>query len=227
MKPFLVLVALLGALLQGRAQITVEVQFDQDQFLPAEALIARVRISNFSGQTLLFGETPDWLVLNVESPDGHVVEKISQPAVTGKFSLASSSIATKRVNLAPHFNLTRPGRYLVSASVRIAQWDREWLGKGSGFTIIKGVKLWEQDFGVPRAGGEPEFGPYALLQARYLKRMTLYARVSDLPENRIFKVEPIGPMVSFSKPEGQVDALNNLHVLWQVGPRSFQYVILN
>ncbi|HEY6168153.1 MAG TPA: hypothetical protein VI454_08950 [Verrucomicrobiae bacterium] len=228
MKAILALILSLAALLRASAQISVEVQFEQDQYLPNEALMAKVRVVNFSGQTLPFGESEDWLKFHIESRDGYVVEKVADAPVSGKFELESSSAGTKRVNLAPYFNVSRPGRYLVSATVKIKTWDREWTSKSAGFDVIKGTKLWEQDFGVPRPGGaEPELRRYALLQAAYLKQLTLYARVSDVNEVRVFKVYPIGPMVSFSKPEGQVDKTSNLHVLWQVGARSFQYVVVN
>ena len=228
MKPIAAALLVLASAVAAMAQVNVEVRFDQDQFLPNEKLVAKVRVSNFSGQKLQFGDTDDWLVLNVESREGKIVEKLAEVPVKGAFELDSSSAGTKRIDLAPYFNLTQPGRYLVTATIKVKQWNREWSSKGSGFNIIKGTKLWEQDFGVPRAGsGEPELRKYSLLQAIYLKQITLYARVSDVNENRVFKVYPIGPMVSFSKPESQVDKYNNLHVIWQVGARSFQYVMLN
>ena len=34
-------------------------------------------------------------------------------------------------------------------------------------------------------------------------------------------------MVSFSVPEHQIDKTNNLHVLYQTGPRSFNYSVVN
>ena len=228
MKPLFAVFFLAGLAVRVAAQISVEVQFDQDQFLPNEALVAKVRVANFSGQTVPFGEGADWLKFQIESRDGYVVEKLGDAPVSGKFELESSSTGIKRVNLAPYFNVTRPGRYLVTATVKIKPWDREWTSKGAGFNIIKGTKLWEQDFGVPgRGDAAPELRKFALLQAAYLKQLTLYARVSDAGELRVFKVHPIGPMVSFSKPEGQVDKTSNLHVLWQVGARGFQYVVMN
>ena len=46
---------LLAVLAPASAQVTVEVSLDQDQFLPGEAIIAAVRITNRSGQTLRLG----------------------------------------------------------------------------------------------------------------------------------------------------------------------------
>ena len=68
---------------------------------------------------------------------------------------------------------------------------------------------------------------YILQQAVYLKQMKLYLRLTDATGTTVFKVFPIAPMVSFSQPEAQVDQLSNLHVLSQIGARSFRYCIIN
>jgi len=215
----------------GFAQVTVEVALDQDQFLPSEALMASVRIANRSGQTLHLGDEADWLTLSVEAREGFIVPKADEIVVVGGFTLDSSQIATKRVNLTPHFNLSKPGRYSVTASVRIKQWEREFTSRPKSFDIIHGNKLWEQDFGVPQLGGartaNPEVRRYALQQARYLKELKLYVLLTDAAESRVFRVFPVGSMVSFSQPEPQVDKQSNLHVLFQTGARAFSYCVVN
>ena len=226
---------LLGVLLVSMcslsAQVTVEVVLDQDQFLPAELLVATVRITNRSGQTLALGQTPDWLTFSVGAREGFVVSKGDEVPVTGEFVLESSKVATKRVNLAPHFSLTKPGRYSVTASVRIQQWDREFSSQPKSFDIIHGIKLWEQDFGVPQPAGtgttSPEVRKYALQQANYLKELKLYVRLTDAAETQVYRVFPLGALVSFGRPEPQVDKEGNLHVLFQTGARSFSYCVIN
>ena len=73
----------------------------------------------------------------------------------------------------------------------------------------------------------PEVRKYALQQAIHLKQLKLYARVSDQSESRVFRVFPIGPMISFSKPECQIDKSSNLHVLYQTAAKSFNYSVIN
>ncbi len=220
----------LGFCPQLAAQVTVEVVLDQDQFLPREALRVGVRITNYSGQTLQFGADADWLRFTVERQDGNLVPQQGEIPVRGEFDVESSSVATKRVDIAPYVNLVTPGRYQVTASVHIKQWEKELTTRPKGFDVFTGTRLWEQDFGVPSPVGEnrpPEVRKYALQQALHLKQMKLYARVTDQAESRFFGVFPLGPMVSFSKPECQIDKTNNLHVLYQTGPRSFNYSVIN
>jgi hypothetical protein len=214
------------------AQVTVEVTLPQGQFLPGESLLAAVRITNRSGQKLHLGADQDWLRFDVESREGSVVAKLSDPHVIGEFDLDSLKTATKRVDLAPHFNMIQLGRYSITATVKIKSWDRELASTPKPFDIIHGAKLWEQEFGVPvraeTTSGTPEVRKYILEQANYLKgQLRMYLRVTDGTGARNFRVVPIGQMVSFSRPEAQLDKSNNLHVLYANGPRSFSYFSFN
>lgn len=210
------------------AQVNVDLSLDQDQFLPGESLQIGVRIINFSGQTLRVGKDNDWLRFTIEGAGNSIVPISGDVPVQGEFEVESSTVATRRVDLEPYFALNHPGRYLVTATVKLKQWDKDLVSKSKAFNIIAGTKLWEQDFGVPNAAGQsPEVRKYALQQAIHLKQMKLYARVTDQSESRVFRVFPIGPMVSFSKPECQIDKSSNLHVLYQTGARSFNYSVIN
>src|SRR5882672_5066961 len=209
---------LLASLVPVSAQLTVEDAQTQDQFLPGEALPTAVRITNRSGQTLRLGAEEDWLTFSIEGRDGGRVTKLSEVPVTGPFVLDSSKMATKRVDLAPYFSVTKPGRYSITATVRIKQWNLETNSPPRDFFVIEGAKLWEQEFGVPKSseiGDVPEVRKYILQQANYIKgELRLYLRVTDVTGARIFRVSQIGPIVSFSRPDFRVDKLSNLHVLY-------------
>jgi len=51
-------------------------------------------------------------------------------------------------------------------------------------------------------------------------QLRMYVQVSDESETHIFKIQAIGPMVSFSQPEAQLDRLSNLHVIYQAARAS-------
>jgi len=216
------------------AQITVEVLQDQDQFLPGEALQVAVRITNRSGQTLRLGGDDNWLTFGVESMAGSVVRKTGEAPVPREVTIVESSKrATIRVDLAPYFALNQPGRYLITATVRIPDWPREIPpSPGKAFDIIEGAKLWEQEFGLPPSPGAtnaiPEVRKYILQQANYIKgKLRLYLRVTDGSGSKTFRVFPIGTLFSFSRPEFQVDKLSRLHCLYENGPHAFSYTIFD
>jgi hypothetical protein len=227
-----ILALLFTSALPSLGQVSVEVALEQEQFLVGEAIPAAVRITNRSGQTLRFGSDAEWLTFLVESRDGFIVVKNEEVPVLGEFTLESSKMATRRVDLAPYFALTHPGRYNVTATVRVKEWDARVASPPKGFDTINGAKLWSQEFGVPVTDGQtnriPEVRKYTLQQANYLRnQLRLYVRLTDAAESKVLKVFPIGPMVSFGQPEAQLDRVSNLHVLHQVGPRTFSYAAIN
>lgn len=219
---------LLGATLLSTAQVTVEVVVEQAQFLRDEPLAVKVRVTNRSGRTLQLGQDNEWIAFAIESLDGAVVSKLAEPQVSGSFALESAQVATRLVDLMPCFDLSQPGRYTVAATVKIKEWDDEVAGKPKPFEIIRGTRLWEQAFGLPASGGgPPEVRKYVLQQASYRKELRLYLRLTDADEQRVFRVFPLAPMVSFSQPEAQVDKASYLHVLCQTGARSFLFYVIN
>jgi hypothetical protein len=60
-----------------------------------------------------------------------------------------------------------------------------------------------------------------------MKMSRLYLRVTDVEDTRVFRVASMGQVVSFGKPEAQVDRLSKLHVLLQNGPRTFSYAVFD
>jgi hypothetical protein len=219
-------------LFSASAQVTVEVMLDQEQFLPSEALPVAVRITNRSGQPLHLGADADWLTFSVSSADGFVVTKIADPPVVGEFDLGSSLMATKRVDLAPYFKLVREGGYRIVATVRIKNWNQDLASEPRTFDVIEGAKLWSQTFGLPVPAGmtntAPEIRKYTLEEANYLhSQLRMYVEVTDELERHVFKVRAIGPMVSFSQPEAQIDRLSYLHVLYQGSARTFTYTLVS
>jgi hypothetical protein len=228
--PILALVLL--AFCRASAQVDVEVVLNQEQFLPSESVPVAVRVTNRSGQTLHLGADADWLTFSVESADGFIVMKNAEVPVLGEFDLGSSQVATKRVDLQPYFGLTRQGRYRIVATLRIKAWSVETASPPKDFDVISGAELWSQDFGVPIPAGvtnrPPEVRKYTLEEANYLReQLRMYVMVSDASGSRVFKVSAIGPMVSFSQPEEQLDPSSNLHVIYQSGAKTFTYSVVN
>jgi hypothetical protein len=212
--------------------MSIEVTLDQQQFLPGEKLTAAIRITNRSGQTLHLGDDEDWLSLSIEGQDGSVLPRFGDIPVQGEFTLDSSKVATKRIDLAPYFPLTTPGRYSIIATVKVKEWGNERTSNPKGFYIIRGSHLWEQEFGVPKRATDtnalPELRKYMLQQANYVRgNLRLYLRITDPGESKIFRVIPIGMMLSFSHPEAQIDTESNLHLIYLNSPHALSYSVFN
>ena len=226
-KTLLCVFVLLAFAFTVQGQVTVELLLEQDHFIRDESLPVKVRISNRSGQTLKLGEDEDWLTFNVESRDGYPVRRFGETPVREPFILESASAATRKVDIMPYFSVSRPGRYVVTATVKIKDWGEHVVSSPRMFDVVTGQKIWEQEFGVPARAGSPEVRKYTLQQANYIKRRMLYLRLTDDKDTQVFRVVPVGPLVSFSKPEAQLDRDSNLHVLFQTGARAFYYVVIS
>src|SRR6266478_8096617 len=152
MKSFpFVLGFFLASAFWSAAQVSVELVLDQEQFLLNESLPVKVRITNRSGKTLQLGQEKNWLSFSIESRDGYLVTPLEELPAAGDLSIESSMVAYRTVDLMPYFDLSKPGHYTVSASLKIKQWNEEIPSKAKNFEIARGTKIWEQEFGVPSA----------------------------------------------------------------------------
>ncbi len=222
----LIILMFLAAMPGGRAQMAVEITADQEQFLRDEGVRLRVRITNRSGQAVRLGTDKAWLSFAVDNHDGGGISRIGEVGVEGAFTLDSGHVATRHVDLAEGFDLAEPGRYTVTATVQVKEWASDVSSPPKRIEIVRGTKIWEQEFGVPAASGLPEIRRYTLQQATFKKQLRLYLRISDAEDRHVFKVLPLGSMVSFSRPEAQLDGNSDLSVIFQTGARSFLFHII-
>lgn len=217
---------------QQQPEVTLELLSSQTQFLPAEKLPISVRITNHSGRNLKLGQNEEWLTFSVEETKGGVVVRRDDPKVDGEFDLESGSRATFKVDIAPHFELNRPGSFRISAQMHLPELNNLIVDSAPfAFDVITGSTVWSQTFGVPvKNGDKTDFvdrRTYLLQQANYLKEVRLYLRIADAAQGFTYAVFPIGPVVSFSKPTPLIDAQARLHVLHQFGMRTYAYHIFS
>ncbi len=206
------------------AQIDARLSLAQEAYLPGESLEAAVQISNFTGRRLTFGREPLWLRFNIEAIEGSVVNQLSDIAESGAFSLDPSTRGTIRYDLQPHFDLSRPGRYRLTAII-VTPDREEVISSPVNFEVIRGSRLWEREIGLPGTAGN-EQRKYLLQQANYLKEVRLYVRITDLSESVTFKVIPLGRMVSFARPQPVVDRKSQLHILNQITAEDYMYMLI-
>lgn len=230
LRMFLSLLAL-SPLCLLRGQVTVELEFEKDFYIADESMTASVRITNFSGRSLVFGQDNDWLRFLVEQEDGFLAKQKGLPPVVGEFEIPNASRGTRRVNLAPYYKMTVPGRYQVTASVFSRELDEILQSSPVQVSIIRATTLWQKEFGL--AVGEDEEGKpsyeirkYVLIRALNNNRPELYVRVASRDDSKVYGVFPVGNLVAFGAPEAQVDRQSRLHLLQQYGARSFRYLVV-
>jgi hypothetical protein len=236
-RKFATLLVLLSAAAQGlQAQpngVTAELRLGQDQYLPDEDVRLQVTIANRSGQPVVLGTDNQWIAFNIVGEHEYVVPKQGEMPVQSPFTLQSGQSVTREFNPTPYFRFREPGRYSLSATIRIAQWKQVIVCKPVAFTVSEGVPLphlGDLTIGVPPSPGAtnvpPEVRRYSLLKASDLNELRLYFRLTD-QNGRTLRVFPLARMLSFSDPAAEIDRANNLHVLLQTGARTFTYSVLD
>jgi hypothetical protein len=209
--------------LRSQSQISVEIQLDQRQFLRNESLPVKVRLLNRSGQAVKLGEVPDWLSFSVETRDGKPVNPVEPILAGGNFDLESAESVTKQLDLATGYDFSQPGSYRVTALVRFPKLNFSATSSTQPFDIVRGSQIWQEVCGIPVTNGPPRWITYSLIQANHVKQLKLYVRVAEEPEGGFVRVLPLGQVVAFAKPEQMIDRSSALHILYQTGPRSFEY----
>lgn len=217
-------------LFNASAQVAVELKLDQEQFLPGEAIPVTVRVTNYSGQTLHLGGD-GWLTFFIQADDGSLVPQKTDPPVKDPFDLDNGDVGIKRMDLAPYFDLGHDGTYRITATVHIKEWNTDLPSAPQTFDIIEGAELWSQAFGVPDSSAPdqpPRVRKYTLVEANYLRnQLRLYVQLIDESNGTVLKVRALGPMISFGRPEAELDNASNLHVLCQTGATAFTYSIIS
>ncbi len=229
---YLLLCASLAMAFSCHAQVQVELELEKQQYLSKEDLVVGVKITNLSGQTLHLGEDDDWLSFLVDDEQtGRPAPRESDVPVKKPFALESSKVGTRYVNIAPYYQLQPQGRYKITAIVKLKEWSERLESPGKTIEIIKGSTLWTTTYGVPPKAGQqgaaPDMRKYLLQKVVTLKQMQLYVSITDAESDLSYKVLMLGPMVSFSRPEAQLDKLSNLHVLCQSGSKWFFYAVVS
>lgn len=225
---WLLFILLLPAI--AKAQVKVELSFPQEQYLAYEPIIAVLKISNQSGQSIQFKKNDDWLDFSLQTKSGRIIPKVSELREIEDFELQSGEMATVRVNIEPLFKPTDPGKYSVIATVSIRTWNKNFTSEEVTFDIVTGIKIWEKEFGVPTTEGEnktPEVRKYALLVANFKQNLRLYFRLSSTDEGVVYKMTFLGNLTSISRPECNLDKFNNLHILHQFGAKLFKYTVIS
>ena len=208
-------------------QMAVDIQLDQQRFIRDERLPVTVRITNRSGRPVKIGQSSDWLSFNLEARDGKVIAASREIRPGGQFELESASSVVKTIDLSEGYDFSQPGSYRLTAVAKFPEVDLAIASSSLTFDIVRGTQIWEEICGLPGTNATAQFIRYSLLHANHLKELRLYVRVADEEEGGQARVFPLGNGVSFSAPERIIDRTSDLHVLFQSGPRSFDYVRVN
>ena len=221
----LLLVTLCAVPARGQ-RLSIDVITRDRSYLPNETLMVGVRIKNQSGQAVILAQDNQWVDFLVADSDKQPVPRVGHPAGGEVFVLVTGKVAVKWFNLAPHFDLSHPGPYVIHAQVKVPQWKESIPALPARVNVVRGIELARLKNGVPAKNTDPpEVRVYSLQKVRHVRYVLLYLRVEDEESGRVYRVEPLGRLVAVSRPEYQMDRHGRLHVLFQNGAKTFSHCL--
>lgn len=221
----------LGAL-AAQAQVTVDFALERSDSLLYEPIQLIVQVTNDSPQPVEFPRmSPEraWLDMLVTTPDQVAVPRSSRPWLSPKLLVLPGETRAISVNITPLFLIRETGDYIIL--VQAFMNERRLGGRTLKFRVTRGVTVWKQSFTSPADPAEPSGRPqarnYSLVVHRSEGKQTLYARIMDPEEQKVYCTSGVGPMLNLGTPSARVDRQGNLHVFHQTGSRIFTYVVFS
>jgi len=231
MKKIGLLVLAVAAGMAAQAQIALGLELSREVFIQYEPVFVQVTMRNDSGQTLVFGESPELSgQLNFEliDPNGRTqqIPADVQNPLQGTV-LADGETKQIVVRLQPYFDLTRIGTYRIYAWVGHRRIKGEFKSPDRTFEVAPGYLVWSRTVGVSdlTAQGEPEPGKnertYEIRMLQAGTRRLLFLKISD--DTRIYALLPLGKAIGEERVRCDTDRFGRLHVLAPLSPKVFEY----
>lgn len=224
----LLLLAVAGPLV-ARAQVGIDVTLDRTTYCLYEPVMATVTLTNFTGNGLVFGDRePERgeLTFRLQTGDGkRLLPDTDAGNPAGGLVLGAGETKSVKVLLNNVFDLQAEGDYTVAAQVGHSRLSQDFRSTAVLFTISQGRVVWTRRFGLP---GSPEGKPITSRKASlYLfpdRQRDQYALFLE-DDQAVYGVVRLGPRISGSAPQCDVDALSHIHVLFMSRPRLVEYRI--
>ncbi len=208
------------------AQVVVELSIKRTLYIAYEPLLATVRITNLSGNSLLLAdvEGKKWFGFQIMASDGRPIPPMDPNYEVQPVKIGAGESISRTVNLTQLYPLGDFGSYHVRAMIYVAELSNYFSSEPHTIEISEGRLIWEQIVGVPgRAGIENSSRTITLLSQRLTNRTDLYLRIQDKQNGIVYCTHRLGDYIIFGKPEIMLDSTNTIHVLQNTLPKEFVY----
>lgn len=216
--------ALLGALAAApaNAQLQVSIKPARNSFVIHEPLIVTLTLTNLAGREIMLEDTPGrpWLDFRIAS------QAASRPATrrssSGSFAppilIPPGATIRRSFDLNRHFLLEEMGTTVITAEVWFAAINRGFVSNRALVEITDGRVLWSQTIGLP---GSPDHRQLSLLTARLDNKSLAFLRITNPETYAVLLTRPLGEIILLAEPQAQIDASNNLHLVFMTAPKVY------
>ncbi len=211
------------------AQIALQLKLKDTRYLRYEPIDLTLIIRNNSGNTLIFGDSDinnGRIFFEVCGQNGKIApvfDKSANPA--SGLILAAGDTRELRVSINMLHDMQREDNYSITAYLNHDRLSRTHLSNTVDLEVVEGLRIAEKNVGLPSVDDSSVIKSIQLLLLLFdAKEEKLYClRAQD--EENVYAVFRLGPYISGSKPQIEIDGSSSIHILIQVRPRLYSYLI--
>lgn len=216
------------------SQLGIEIASDRKTYLQYEPIYIKVSIRNYSGKTLVFGETDDMqgtIKFFIDTPNNTIADlrKKNYNPLIG-IILPAGGAEQAIVPLNRLYFMNQIGNYRVRAIVSHKLLPSSYESKPITLGVCSGKVLWEKPVGIPQFRLNENETKH---QERTYKLVSFYDGTGHIyalvveDEDRVYGVARIGKDIGSNPPECEIDGLSRVHILIPVSPALFAYFCYN
>lgn len=217
-------------------QVSLEIKLNRTVYMQYEPIFAQVKMRNYSGQPLVFGENEKLkgeLLFDVRDSVGLVPQLTADSyPMTGTILLPNE---TKEivVPLNTYYKMNQLGTYRIYAYIKHGMLKDMFRSNEVKLEVNPGVVVWSRRVGVPEVLQAADPRKQSAVQERtYSIRMLvenasrfLYLVLED--DHSVYTVTRIGREIGVESYKVEIDMLSRIHLLVPISPKIFRYIIIN
>jgi hypothetical protein len=225
-KQALPFVCVLLFVVNGEAQIQVDLKFKRLQYIKHEAVVATLGITNLAGRDIDLQDAggQSWFGFEVTGSEGQPIAPIATDSTQAPLRIEAGQKVTQRINLAALYPVHEFGTYHVRAHIYFADLEKFFYSGSKVFEVTDARPIWQQTVGIPDGVAAPgDTRTYSLLSNRFPDHTSLYVRVQERDKGIVYATYSLGRTIAFEPPQAEIDRANQLHVLHCAAPRAWTY----
>lgn len=225
---FLASVFLLTAL-SVQAQVALQLKAKDTRFLRYEPIEMTLTIRNNSGNTLIFSDsdiTSGRIFFAVNGQNGKVARSFDPTAnPAAGLILAAGDTRELSISINMLHDMQREDTYSITAYLNHDRLSRTHLSNTVDVEVVEGLRIAEKNVGLPSMDDTNVIKSIQLLLLLFDARQEKLYCLRAQDEENVYAVFRLGPYISGSKPQIEIDGSSSIHILIQVRPRLYSYLI--
>ncbi len=231
MRKIVVLLTGLFFALTSFADVVMHMYLPRTRYMLYEPVMAGMVLRNTSGQVLVFGTEAEFQGhLELEFFDMH-----DRPVKGSGVKIDLRGLILRpgvdhriRVDLTRWLDLRRVGSFRLRAYISHPMLKHEYASNRCSLDISQGQVFWSRNFGVPdlqaaKLGNDAKIRKYSIRSLQDKNDIHLYLQVED--KEKIYVIKHLGILLGRERPTCELDEINQLHILFPVSQKMFQYTI--